>query len=54
MTQKVSFAWAQVLENEEEKKTTTTWNGNGVQAQERDALGLDSIVGKAKQAGTSK
>jgi UBX domain-containing protein 1 len=42
------------LEKEEEVKQTTTWNGNGVQAQERDTLGLNDIVGKAKQAGPPK
>jgi len=42
------------LEKEEETKATTTWNGNGVQAQERDALGLNELVNKSKQGGQAK
>jgi hypothetical protein len=36
---------------EDDKKNTTAYNGNGVEATAPDALGLDGIVGKAKEGG---
>ena len=36
---------------DDDKKNTTAYNGNGVEATAPDALGLDGIVGKAKAGG---
>jgi UBX domain-containing protein 1 len=37
--------------DEENKKATTAYNGNGVASVSRDAMGLDGIVSKAKSGG---
>lgn len=39
---------------DENKKATTAYNGNGVASQARDEQGLDGIVGKAKAGGSQK
>lgn len=43
-----------MLGAKDDDKSTTAYNGNGVASQSPDAMGLDSIVGKAKNSGPAK